>query len=49
VALASGKCPTTAADGLTVKGVAQQAYLIEWNRFSNIVKKRWGGSAWNIQ
>ena len=49
VALASGECPTTAADGLTVKGVAQQAYLIEWNRFSNIVKKRWGGSAWNIQ
>ena len=45
----TGKCPTTAADGLTVSGVAQQAYLIEWNRFSNIVKKRWSGSGWTIQ
>ena len=45
----TGKCPTTAADGLTISGVAQQAYLIEWNRFSNIVKKRWSGSGWTIQ
>ena len=49
LAVLTGKCPTTAADGLTVSGVAQQAYLIEWNRFSNIVKKRWSGSGWTIQ
>lgn len=45
----SGKCPTTAVNGLTINGVAQQAYQIEWNRFSNIVKKRWSGSDWTIQ
>ena len=45
----TGKCQTTAAGGLTKNGVAQQAYLIEWNRFSNIVKKRWSGNDWTIQ
>ena len=49
LALSSGKCPTTASAGLTVGGVAQQAYKIEWNRFSNIVKKRWSSSGWKIQ
>jgi prepilin-type N-terminal cleavage/methylation domain-containing protein len=49
LAVLSGSCPTTASTGLTVSGVAQQAYLIEWNRFSNIVKKRWSVSGWTIQ
>ena len=49
LAALTGKCPTTAATGLTVGGVAQQAYLIEWNRFSNIVKRRWSDSGWTIQ
>ena len=49
LAVLSGSCPTTGQDGLTVNGVAQQAYLIEWNRFSNIVKKRWGTNGWTIQ
>ena len=49
LAVLSGSCPTTGQAGLTVNGVAQQAYLIEWNRFSNIVKKRWGSNGWTIQ
>ena len=42
----SGKCPTSVVDGLKKDS---QVYLIEWNRFSNIVKKRWNGSGWTIQ
>ena len=49
VAARNGKCPSTKANGLTINGVAQQAYLIEWNRFSNIIKKRWNGNAWTTQ
>lgn len=49
LAVLTGSCPTTASTGLTKNGVAQQAYLIEWNRFSNIVKKRWGSNGWTIQ
>ena len=49
LAALTGSCPTTASTGLTKNGVAQQAYLIEWNRFSNIVKKRWSSSGWTIQ
>ena len=49
LAVLTGKCPTTAAAGLTVSGVTHQAYLVEWNRFSNIVKKRWSSSGWKIQ
>ena len=49
LAALSGSCPTTGQTGLTVNGVAQQAYLIEWNRFSNIVKKRWSSNGWTIQ
>ena len=49
LAVLTGSCPTTASAGLTKSGVAQQAYLIEWNRFSNIVKKRWGSNGWTIQ
>ena len=37
-----GKCATTQADGLE-----KPAYLVEWNRFGNISKFKWGGSAWN--
>ena len=49
LAVLSGSCPTTASTGLTKNGIAQQAYLIEWNRFSNITKYRWSGSDWSIQ
>jgi len=37
-----GKCATTQADGLE-----KPAYLVEWNRFGNISKFKWSGSAWN--
>ena len=37
-----GKCATTQAEGLE-----KPAYLVEWNRFGNISKFKWGGSAWN--
>ena len=46
LAVLSGKCPTSVIDGLKKDS---QVYLIEWNRFSNIVKKRWNGSGWTIQ
>ena len=45
-AVLSGKCPTSVLDGLKKDS---QVYLIEWNRFSNVVKKRWNGSGWTIQ
>jgi prepilin-type N-terminal cleavage/methylation domain-containing protein len=40
----SGKCPVQ-----TDLKQGDQAYLIEWNRFSNITKYRWSGSDWSIQ
>ena len=40
----SGKCPVQ-----TDLKQGDQAYLIEWNRFSNIIKYRWSGSDWSIQ
>ena len=40
----SGKCPV---QNNLKQG--DQAYLIEWNRFSNITKYRWSGSDWSIQ
>ena len=40
----SGKCPVQ-----NDLKQGDQAYLIEWNRFSNITKYRWSGSDWSIQ
>jgi prepilin-type N-terminal cleavage/methylation domain-containing protein len=40
----SGKCPVH-----NDLKQGDQAYLIEWNRFSNITKYRWSGSDWSIQ
>lgn len=40
----SGKCPAQ-----TDLKQDDQAYLIEWNRFSNITKYRWSGSEFSIQ
>jgi len=40
----SGKCPVQS----DLKQ-GDQAYLIEWNRFSNITKYRWSGSEFSIQ
>jgi len=40
----SGKCPVQ-----NDLKQGNQAYLIEWNRFSNITKYRWSGSDWSIQ
>ena len=40
----SGKCPAQ-----TDLKQGDQAYLIEWNRFSNITKYRWSGSEFSIQ
>ena len=40
----SGKCPVQ-----NDLKQGDQAYLIEWNRFSNIIKYRWSGSDWSIQ
>jgi prepilin-type N-terminal cleavage/methylation domain-containing protein len=40
----SGKCPVQ-----NDLKQGDQAYLIEWNRFSNITKYRWSGSEWSIQ
>ncbi len=36
------KCARTQADGLE-----KPAYLVEWNRFGNISKYKWNGSAWS--
>ena len=40
----SGICPSQ-----TGLKQGDQAYLIEWNRFSNITKYRWSGSEFSIQ
>tara|TARA_Y100000389_G_scaffold96809_1_gene93519 strand:- start:272 stop:925 length:654 start_codon:yes stop_codon:yes gene_type:complete len=37
-----GKCATNQLDGLE-----KPAYLVEWNRFGNISKFKWGGSGWS--